>query len=128
MKKYLNSVEEVVKALKAGIKVYCTDGGIYQIVDGFIIEYRSCGTKLVNSAIEWVEHGFNYYTEEPEPLKFEVNRVYKNRENNKVFLDYFEKNEIFFTNYKIGYITDLEGVAINGNKNLDIVGYWEEEK
>ena len=76
MKRYLNSVEEVLKALKDDIIHDSNDGSFYKIVDGNICHFFKSGLQIINSGISIRETEINkYYTEESEPLKFEVNRA-----------------------------------------------------
>jgi len=131
MKKYLNSVEEVVKALKEKRKVIKeTESGFidtYEIINGFI-----CCNGNINVQIGFQSN--RIYTEEPEPLKFEVNRAYKNREGKKVFLFKLAENQdykyYFIGAYGLNFMTYSDGK--NGSPfethYNDIVGYWDEEK
>ena len=86
MKKYLNSPEEVIKALK--------EGSIFESFSSGNTE-KIKEIKLINGIIytnEEVGYCINilsackYYTEEPEPLKFEVNRAYKTKNGFKAFI------------------------------------------
>ena len=76
---------------------------------------------------------------EPEQLKFEVNRAYKTRGDDKVYLFkilkdgvynlYFVGNGLNFWTDKIGRYLNIGEYLNNGEMNEnDIVGYWEEEK
>lgn len=90
MKRYLQSVEEVVKALKEGKKIFEKDGDLYyQMKDGFICCFY-CNTQdiTINCGIVLEKDEDKYYTEEPEQLKFEVNKLYKTRSGHKAFLDF----------------------------------------
>lgn len=139
MKKYLNSVEEVVKALKEGQKLFESfkSGDTEQIKEITLIDGIICTKDDIGYGIHLLS-ACKYYTEEPEPLKFEVNRAYKTRECEKAFLANIEKkdNEIILlfigitentTPFK--FRTNENGVLYsNKDSRLDIVGYWEEEK
>ena len=141
MKRYLQSVEEVVKALKEGKDVIDKqDMSVYKIIDGVICHKYDDRTIINAGLILYLYKKDEFYTEEAEPLKFEVNRAYKTREGLKVFL--FEKrenknNEIVYcfvgvdNNYKIyDFTTGRNGKYCidNRDSSFDIVGYWEEEK
>ena len=136
MKKYLNSVEEVLKALKEGKEVESDNDSCFELVDGWIVETRGNGTKIINSAMFFEDDGYKVYTEEPEPLKFEVNRAYKTRNGDKVFLDSKSqidgKNILLFVGMKQSayyFATDIKGKYINAIEHPhDIINYWEEEK
>ena len=124
MKKYLNSVEEVVKALKEGKKVTYFN-------DGFLIEDQQDEGTVINSHIYFNEK-YKYYTEEAEPLKFEVNRAYKTRGGNKVFLFKIQENNadrLYFVGAgALHFWTDKNGRVTENENYQDVVGYWEEEK
>lgn len=136
MKKYLNSVEEVVKALKEGVKVRDEECNSYfQIVNGFIAEFTKGDNNIinVNSSIYFIEGKDRFYTEEPEPLKFEVNKLYKTSKNKKAFLYKIVKDADFmyyFSSEDGCFTTDENGVFYNFGLPTDnkIIGYWEEEK
>ena len=139
MKKYLNSVEEVVKALEEGKKILdiANMDCYYKVIAG---KYCYCdlkfNTTVINISIVFEDNSKRYYTEEPEQLKFEVNRAYKTRSGEKVYLfeitpeyntrtfHFIGKNLNFWTNEKGKYnLKDKNEKHLN-----DIVGYWEEEK
>ena len=135
MKKYLNSVEDVVKALKEGGKVWDEECNSYcQIVNGFITEFSKGDNTIitVNSSIYFMEGKDRFYTEEPEQLKFEVNRAYKTRSGHKAFLDFKTINSLSFLcseSSSIVFVTTLGGkIRNNDDCLLDIIAYWEEEK
>lgn len=141
MKKYLNSVEEFVKALAEDKCVMdeATDEKIYIETHNnksFVCSVTLGDLKnkhIINKAIV-VDIEKRYYTEEPEPLKFEVNRAYKTRGGLKYFLNEINKDnghlhfirvdDNYWTNEKGMYTTSEEA---NGN-DFNIVGYWEEDK
>lgn len=135
MKKYLNSVEEVVKALKEGKEVFAsepiTDRAYkFYFKDGFLMgEEKNCADIHINTHLIFIQSS-KYYTEEPEPLKFEVNRAYKVECGKKVFIESDFKEDkryrVFFENGF--YFIDYNGKNCNGNTKWDIYGYWEEEK
>lgn len=132
MKKYLKSVEEVVKALKEGKKVKDEENeDVYQMVDGIIYGNYNNGEVVINDSIVFTKT--NLSTEEPELLKFEVNRAYKTRDDSKVFLfkiKTFGAYEYYFIgDYGVKFWVDIEGkFKENQESPFDIVGYWEEEK
>ena len=127
MKKYLNSVEEVLKELKEGKEVFgISENGYaekYKIIDGVI-----CDSKYINTSLNF--KGLKYYTEEAELLKFEINRAYKTRGGYKAFLDSKGVNDmIFLCASAIGnkiVINYYGKVSNNRDSLMDIVGYWEE--
>ena len=130
MKRYLNSVEEVLKALKEEKRVECDNDSCFELVDGLIVETKGDGKKAINAGIFFQEEGYKVYTEEPEPLKFEINRAYKTRNGYKVFLYEFEDKTIHFVGCSdLDFWTNMAGrLYANEEVGLDIIGYWEEEK
>lgn len=140
MKKYLNSVEEVVKALKEGKKIYDIECECYYYMEDNIIYgyYLKLKNIIMNDSIVFnnLKENPKFYTEEPEPLKFEVNRAYKTRNGDKVFLDSKSqidgKNILLFVGMKQSayyFATDIKGKYINAIEHPhDIINYWEEEK
>ena len=142
MKKYLNSVEEVVELLKEGQLITSKlTNRVYQMSNGIIYSTYKGNATTINDSIYFSENVF--YTEEPEPLKFEVNRVYKTRKGLKAFLVkicnqhnhmFFLSSEKFVNSPAYCFETNGDGVCVeNGfyKKNLkefDIVALWEEEK
>ena len=130
MKKYLNSVEEVVKALEEGKKILdiANMDCYYKVIAG---KYCYCdlkfNTTVINISIVFEDNSKRYYTEEPEQLKFEVNRAYKNLNDSKVFLNKFTAQGMQFVGLNGQYTTDVDGFIHNGS-GFNIVGYWEEEK
>ena len=127
--------------MKEGKKIECDDDSCFELIDGFIVQTQGNGMKVVNSALFFEAEGYKCYIEEPEPLKFEVNRAYKTREGLKVFLFEIRENKnedivLCFigqdNNYKLyNFTTNAKGQydrLRNIDSQFDIVGYWEEEK
>lgn len=130
MKKYLNSVEEVIKALKEGKKISIKNANCQYIMEnGLICRLYSDGQKVINAEMHLTSEN-KFYTEEPEPLKFEVNRAYKNRAGTKMFLDKIGKEgHLYFICVDDNYWTQRNGqYRAKQESQNDIVGYWEEEK
>lgn len=136
MKRYLNSVEEVLKALKEGKDVIDkTDGSIYRLVDGILCHNYNDRTSInAGLMLYFGKIVSDFYTEEPEPLKFEVNRAYKTRNGRKVFLFSIDKEmdgaELHFIGESSYFLADFwadKNGIYKDNNNLDIIGYWEEE-
>ena len=133
MKRYLQSVEEVVKALEEGKKILdiANMDCYYKVIAENIcycdLKYN---TTVINISIVFEDNSKRYYTEEPEQLKFEVNRAYKTRGGYKAFLDSKGVNDmIFLCASAIGnkiVINYYGKVSNNRDSLMDIVGYWEE--
>ena len=82
-KRYLNTLEEVIKALKEGkiIKTTKTKRAL-KMVDGVIVQLEENGFVLsIGSGLIMEDKP---YIEEPEPLKLEVGKFYKTRRGDKV--------------------------------------------
>jgi len=88
MKKQLNTMEEVIKALKEGKEVIDNDNIKYKMIGGII-----CGNSNINVSILYVDYK-KYFIEVEEPIKFEINRAYKTRSGEKVYLCEMTDNEI----------------------------------
>ena len=129
MKRYLQSVEEVVKTLEERKSLKDEQyGNTYKLVDSLIYCYSQSGSIYINDVIAFDKN--NVYTEEPEQLKFEINRAYKVECGKKVFIESDFKDDknyrVFFENGF--YFIDYNGKNCLGNTKWNIVGYWEEEK
>ena len=78
------------------------------------------------------EENPKFYTEESEPLKFEVNRAYKTRDGEKVYLFKILKNggyNLYFVGGDgLNFWTNNVGEYMLTKKihELDIIGYWDE--
>jgi hypothetical protein len=133
MKKHLNSVEEVIKELKDEGKIFDGENSdkCYKMVNGIICTIYTNGDINFNTSIFITKDKNRYYTEEQEPLKFEVNKPYKTRENLKVFLNEInEKNgHMHFINADDSYWTNEKGKYDNNEiTKADIIGVWVEQK
>lgn len=132
MKKHLNSVEEVVKALKEGKKVSIKNANCKYIMEnGLICRLYSDGQKVINAEMHLTSEN-KFYTEEPEPLKFKVDKAYKTKGGYKAFLDLKTIDTMAFLCDNAPsrkYSTDITGKTYSDMlESFDIVGYWEEEK
>lgn len=132
-KRYLNMLEEVIKALKEGkiIKTTKTKRAL-KMVDGVIVQLEENGFVLsIGSGLIMEDKP---YIEEPEPLKLEVGKFYKTRRGDKVVClcqrgDYYIHR---LNSYIVGYWVDKTGRALfNGVPEMtetdsDVVALWEE--
>ena len=130
MKKYLNTPEEVIKALQDGKEVKTDIGHHYKMIDGVICYLFNTGTWIIGSDIG---DGEKPYIEEAEPLKIEVGKFYKNRKNDKVLCIYVGEKTDFPVLFIIltsenSYRTKIDGrFCMSGTESdLDIIGEWEE--
>ena len=127
MKKYLKTPEEVIQALKEGKEVK-TDGGYhYKMIDGVICHFYE-EDWTVGSNIEEYERP---YIEEAEPLKIEVGKFYKTKDNKKAYVYYQYGNGLFRAvcdGYTNSYWIDDKGEYTNYPKvdKLELVSPWEE--
>ena len=130
MKKvYLETPEEVIKALKDGKEVKNEDEYNkynYKLVDGFIV--NTVGNNfIIGDDISNIDN--QPYILEEEPFKIEVGKWYETRDHQKVRSFKINPGLCFFTLDNVGNFNTL----INGNyyingkiSNLDIIGPWEE--
>ena len=125
MKKYLETPEAVIKALKDGKEVRDKYGSICKLIDGIIISKLNDFFEI-GKPIRSVNKP---YILEEEPFKIEVGKWYKTRGHQKARCYRGEGNLFFFTIDNVGNFSTM----INGNNyinggtsNLDIIGPWEE--
>ena len=130
MKKvYLETPEAVIKALKEGKTVKCTDcGAKYTLENGFLVE-KSKGTWTINPLL----YGFpGYYTEEPDELKLEVGKFYRTRDGRKAWVVSRQQDEHY--PYIIAVLDEVDAYAVTKDGrfydyrpySFDLVGPWEE--
>lgn len=121
---YLNTIEEVIKALKEGKVVKSKFGNKYKFLEGLIV----CNNKFINTSIDCSDSN-TLYIEEEEPLKIEVGKFYKNKAGNIVRCFKVEQIYCHFTIDNYGtYITDKNGKSMQypNDEFLDIIGPWED--
>lgn len=130
MKKYLNTPEEVIKALKEGKEIQTGGTYHYKMIDGVICSLFDKGW-VIGSAIDDDEEP---YIEEAEPLKFEIGKFYKNRKGEKWLCAFIGNEELL---YPIKLISQTNGsqmlLTFEGRFCVteeispnDIIGEWEE--
>lgn len=136
MNVYLNTVEEITKALSEGKVVYVIEKEhtkpykkLY-LINGIIISYfipgfRDYSTFIGNEVCLDCEDKF--YIVEREPINIEIGKFYKTREGKKCICIYDDGNEWEFRvlNEKNSFWVGFDGVS-NHNAMQDIVDYWEE--
>ena len=132
MKKYLNSPEEVIKALNGKNKIFEKGSdSYYQMINGIVCRfYCNTGDITINPSICIEKNKDEYYIKEPEPIKFEVNKPYKAKCGQKVFISFkLENNKSYgIVSSKGFYCVDYNGKSLLGEDKWDIISYWEEEK
>ena len=126
MKKFLNTPEEVIKALKEGKKVQ-TDCYYYKMIDGVICHF---GDRSWAVGIN-IDKEESTYIEEVEPLKIEVGKFYRTKGNKKAYVYFDYGNRLFRAvcdDYTNSYCIDNKGEYINYPKvdKLNLVSPWEE--
>ena len=127
MKKYLNTPEEVIKALQAGKEVKSDAGYRYKMIDGVICSLFDKGW-VIGPSFDDEEKP---YIEEAEPLKFEVGKFYKMRNGEKALLVFVEKKG---NGYWYKFVGQKDGDSFWTNKNglnvsreaWSIIGEWED--
>lgn len=127
MKKYLNSLEEITKALKEGREVF-EDGAdtSFRLVDGLLIRFNS-GKIFIGAQIIFCPR--NYYCYEEDPLKLETGKLYKIKDSRKAFICWADED---FAYGCIEHWSKLckwnrEGGRADGPGNTDIIEEWREE-
>lgn len=121
MKKYLETPEAVIKALKAGKVIKDEDGYSYKLVDGFIVAADK-NDFIVGDSIFSVN---TPYTLEKEPLKIEVGKWYETRDHQKARCYNVDSGVCYFTiDRSTGFTTDTKGMYWKGQEgdDLDIIG------
>lgn len=132
MRKYLNTPEEVIKALKEGKEVMNTCW-TYKLVDGFIL-YTSVEDNTKWAICSTIGCGEKLYIEEAEPLKFEVGKFYKSRNGNKSLCAFIGSEKLCYPVKLVSqvngneFLVTLEGKYNKTNKisQNDIIGEWED--
>lgn len=127
MKKvYLETPEDVIKALKEGKVIRDENNYSFKIVDGFIVSTNAndffVGDSIYSACKPCIL--------EKESLKIEVGKYYETRNNKKARCYLIIDTDCFFTVDNNGsFITNEKGYCIKEDShNLDIIGYWEGEK
>lgn len=127
MKKYLSTPEEVIKALKERKDVRSSTNCCYKMIDGVICVCGRSGW-CIGTHINDAE---NPYIEEVEPLKIEVGKFYKTKNNQKAYVYLNYGNGLFRAvceGYANSYCIDDKGEYIRCPKidKLNLVSPWEE--
>lgn len=131
MKRYLKTPEEVTTALKEGKVVLDRTGNKYKSINGFIVVSYISGGWGLNP---FIGNGEGIYVDEPETIKLEVGKFYRNRDGQKVIIladackpkayPYFVaeigKWTMPYTVRKNGFIYE------KGANAWDIIAPWEE--
>ena len=126
MKKYLNTPEEVIRALKEGKEVE-TDGYYYKMIDGVICHFDDEGWSVGMN----INDAENPYIEEADSFKIEVGKFYRTKGNKKAYVYLAYGNGLFravcdgCTN---SYCIDDTGEYTSYPKldKLNLVSPWEE--
>lgn len=126
-KRYLETPEEVIKALKEGKDVRDENNNSFKIVDGFIVATYD-DAFYIGYTISGLDKP---YILEEEPLKIEVGKWYETRDHQKARCYYSGNATAFFS---IDNDSTPIGVYLNGRlyedreSSLDIIGPWKEDK
>lgn len=128
MKKvYLNTPEEVIKALKDGKEIFLEEGGAgkVKLIDGFCVKQWHDQFNI-NYTINLRDKP--YILLEEEPLKIEVGKWYETRDHQKARCYRGDGRLFFFTIDNVGNFSTLINGNYNlngGTANLDIIGPWD---
>ena len=120
---YLNTPEQVIKALKEGKEIFLDEGGPgkVKLIDGFCVK-ESPGQFNINYTINLRDKPFFY---EQESIKIEVGKFYKTTNG--------QKARCFFTSVDGDAMFSIDGydAILNTNSNekhlFDIIGPWEDQ-
>ena len=130
MKKvYLETPEEVIKALKEGKVIKDDNGYSYKLVDGFIVSTQDYDV-YIGATISGLEKP---YILENEPLKLEVGKFYKTRAGRKAFVyakigfDYAYPFFVVRAGKLDSYNVNEEGKQASNDQSLDLVTPWEND-
>lgn len=129
-KRYLNTPEEVVQALKEG-KTVQMNGMEYGIINNHIVGFDKIIKEIfINPTIRLSEKP---YVDEPEPLKLEVGKFYKTRDGRKAWITEYRDTEYVFPflvaaqkELAIYSVTKEGRLYSEGISGSDLVAPWEE--
>lgn len=130
MKKvYLETPEDVIKALKDGKEVFLDEGGAGKVVliDGFCVKQWNDQFNI-NYTINLRDKPYIF---EEETLKIEVGKWYETRDHRKARCYDVDSGVCYFTiDHCICFTTDTKGIYWKGQEedDLDIIGHWKEDK
>lgn len=127
MKKYLNSLEEITKALKEGKNVF--DEGTdtsFKLIDGLLIRFER-DKIFIGAQIIFCPR--TYYCYEEDPLKLETGKLYRIKDSRKAFICWTDDEYAYGCIEHWGKMCKWtrEGGRANGPGNTDIVEEWREE-
>lgn len=135
IKVYLNTVEDLTKALNEGKTLIDDNNNKYKKINSILVCFLPSGA-YINGDILCVNQR-KYYYEEKEPLKIEVGKFYKTRDGKKVICAYKSKSAkdvrpYFFSSVGGDEIFSMwttgNGFCRDEEKTYkeDIVDYWED--
>lgn len=131
MKKYLETPEAVIKALRDGKEIFDNLNNKYKLIDGFVMSINQDGGWGINSYVGGDIDAL--YIEEPKPFKLEVGKFYKTRDGRKAAVTYLStvcEDPRPVCVALIGttkmYWVRTDGLKSNESGVLDLVAPWEE--
>lgn len=127
MKKYLNSMSEILAELQDSGQVFdeCTSA-YYKIVAGFIIRFEG-GEIYLGAQIPIKKNRYYCYVDNPIELK--VGKNYKLEDGRKAFISFIDEDIAYGSIEKWDKMCkwDINGNGIEEPKNVNIIAEWEEE-
>ena len=126
MKKYLNSLEEITKALKEGNDVFDNGTNTYfKLVDGLLIRFEN-GKTYIGAQIFFCPR--TYYCYEEDPLKLEVGKLYKIRDSRKAFICLVNDEYVYgcIEHWSKLCKWNRDGGRVDGPDNTDLIEEWRE--
>ena len=127
MKKvYLETPEEVIKALKEGKEIYDVNNYSHKLIDGIIVAKKDNEYHAICDCI-YLE--YKPYILEEEPLKIEVGEWYETRDHRKARCYCIDRWAYFTIDNNCHFCLDTQGRDCDGKtSDLDIIGPWKEDK
>lgn len=123
---YLNTPEQVIKALKEGKEIFLEEGGAgkVKLIDGFCVKEWNDQFNI-NYTINLRDKPFVY---EQETLKIEVGQWYETRDHQKARCFIVEKERCHFTiDHYCHFFTNKNGIHLdNETSRYNIIGPWED--
>lgn len=127
MKKYLNSLEEIAKALKEGKEVFEDDSdALFKNVEGILTRFDG---NRISFGAQLLFCPRTYYCYEEDPLKLETGKLYRIKDSRKAFICWTDDEYAYGCIEHWGKLCKWtrEGGRADGPGNTDIVEEWREE-
>jgi len=124
MKVEFKTIQEVIKSLKEGNIVEDSEGFKYKLIEGFLVGIMNNGYAL--DPMMTFDGTKSYFIDIPDPLKYEVGRLYKTTDNDKSFLYKIVEGAnypYYFASPSGCFTANKHGESYHSDKK--IIGYWD---